>query len=396
MSRSLIHRSLAMLCIVAVGMMGAAGVAGASPGEAPSTNTAAMVLRVNTGAGCATHKASLPLNGQVNAKVSWGDGKSNSYTSQTSATHKYTTNGTYTVSITGTLTRFGKFASFQQPSSCITAVSQWGSTGLTSLAYAFLNDTSLTSVPTSIPARVTNMIGMFYRAAAFNQPIGTWNTSNVTSMNGMFFDASSFNQPIGTWNTSNVNNMYVMFSGASSFDQPIGNWNTSKVTDMADMFYGATAFNQPVGTWNTSNVTDMGDMFTGASSFNQPIGRWNTSKVSDMFEMFDGAAAFNQPIGAWNTSKVAGMYGMFFYATAFNQPIGTWNTSKVTDMSYMFDGSGLSFANYGADLAGWASRPEQRGVALGASGVKYPATAAAAHATLTNTDHWSITDGGPA
>jgi surface protein len=147
-------------------------------------------------------------------------------------------------------------------------------------------------------------------------------------------------------------------------------------------------------------------MFAGATAFNQPISSWNTSKVTGMRWMFLCATSFNQPIGSWNTSNVTDMSDMFYDATRFNRNLSTWNLSSVAappanhngwySMNNMFDGSGLSPANYGADLAGWASRPEQRGVALGASGIKYPATAAAAHTTLTNTDHWSISDAGPA
>ena len=58
-----------------------------------------------------------------------------------------------------------------------------------------------------------------YKAATFNQPIGTWDTSTAIDMNGMYCAAAAFNQPIGTWNPSAVTNM-----------QPIGAWNASAVT----------------------------------------------------------------------------------------------------------------------------------------------------------------------
>ena len=41
-------------------------------------------------------------------------------------------------------------------------------------------------------------------ATAFNQPIGSWNTSNVTNMSGMFRDATAFNQNLSTWKVPNI------------------------------------------------------------------------------------------------------------------------------------------------------------------------------------------------
>ena len=200
---------------------------------------------------------------------------------------------------------------------------------------------------------MTDMNYMFHNASAFNQNIGSWDTSNVTNMSGMLYDTIAFNQNIGSWNTSNVTNMSFMFYGISVFNQNIGSWNTSKVTDMSYMFYAASVFNQNIGSWVTSNVTNMSNTFSSANAFNQNIGSWNTSNVTNMSYTFFGASTFNQNIGSWVTSNVTTMNLMFTYAYAFNNngsaTIGYWNTSNVTSMNRMFDTTSV----FNQNISGW-------------------------------------------
>ena len=66
---------------------------------------------------------------------------------------------------------------------------------------------NLTKVPNFLPSNITNMVGMFLQASAFNQPLNNWNVSSVTTMVEMFSYASAFNQDLSNWCVSNFPTM---------------------------------------------------------------------------------------------------------------------------------------------------------------------------------------------
>ena len=62
-----------------------------------------------------------------------------------------------------------------------------------------------------------------------------------------------------------------MFSNAAAFNQPIGNWNTTNVTDMSGMFQGASGFNQDITTWNFNSLTNATNIFPENYTYNVSI-----------------------------------------------------------------------------------------------------------------------------
>jgi surface protein len=351
--------------------------------------------------GSASDTVVLPYEsgGTYSGTIYWGDGTS-SVNSFANRTKVYSSIGTYTITIVGTIigfrfnnlgdrlkllsiTKFGQLRLGNNGNyfhGCanldLSAVSDiLDLTGTTVLNNMFQDCTALSNVGRMNEwntSAVTNMGGMFRSATNFNQNIGNWNTSSVTNMAGMFLSATNFNQNIGSWNVSSVTNMAQVFLSATTFNQNIGSWNVSKVTSFLGMFQSASAFNnggspdinnwdikttgtvsmsrmfesctnfnQNIGSWNVSNVTNMASMFLSATIFNQNIGSWNVSSVTNMENMFFRATAFNQPIGNWERvgstmQKVTNIGGMFREANSFNQPIGNWNTSAVISMLRTF------------------------------------------------------------
>ena len=233
-----------------------------------------MVLVFDTNLSSGT-TVTVPLAGTVDCVIDWGDGNSDSYTTTGNKEHTYSTDGEYTVKISGLLTGFGGNVSRPNLTKCLS----FGDIGLVSLGEAFRGCENLIEVPTLLPSTITSMSFMFFNATNFNQDISSWNVQNITNMNSMFNGATVFNQNISSWNVSSVTNMAGVFSGATSFNQNISSWNVSSVTNMASMFRD-TIFNQDISSWNVSSVTNMSTMFLRATGFNQNLSDWITGVAS--------------------------------------------------------------------------------------------------------------------
>jgi prepilin-type N-terminal cleavage/methylation domain-containing protein len=286
-----------------------------TPGTTPETGSTALSMTIDTTKSWGT-TFTVPLNGTVNATIDWGDsGASGCPTTVTAGLPvcTYASEGTYTITVNGTVTRFGVDnwlgSSWQQDQYKMISLNSWGTTGLTSLRGAFVYMWYLNSVPATLPPTVTSLQDTFAQTAnqwdaSFNGDLSGWDTSNVTNMAGTFGVSGFDNNSISNWNTSNVTTMESMFS-SSMFNQPIGGWDTSNVTNMQWMFTGSGAFNQPIGSWDVSSVTNMQEMFMLAQAFNQPIGSWDTSNVTNMMGMFRASVVFNQDLTGWCVSSFA-------------------------------------------------------------------------------------------
>ena len=281
----------------------------------------------------------LPISGTFTGlNVDWGDGSTGTYNSGDTVSHNYFQGG-YDVAVSqpalGQVDNFGDVLGWQG-ASMLTDVTDWNNIG--GLRGAFVG-TSIQTVPTFLPAGVTNLSYMFSNTS-FDSDLSSWDTHAITNMDNMF-SYSAFNSNITTWDVSQVTNMHAMFS-RGNFNSALSGWQTQSVTDMSDMFSGAPFFNQDISAWNVNSVRDFSGMFENASRFNRPLASWDTSNAVNMAHMFmmaEGPSQFNQPLNNWNTSQVTNMSHMFDSAFRFNQTLNQWDVSSVADFSYMFSGA---------------------------------------------------------
>lgn len=210
--RNLTSKSFLFLALNVILMLGTK--AQTATEGANSVKSDAMVLVFDTNLKSDTY-ITLPLFGQVNVTVDWGDGSTQDINTPFNHSHIYAEEGIYTITISGTLSHFGYCDYYGWNCKALTKIISFGNLGLTSLSGAFYGAENLTEVPAVLPNTVTDLSCMFANAAAFNQDIGEWDVSKVTDMSKMFFGATSFNQNIGRWNVSRVKDMRGMFSGVT-------------------------------------------------------------------------------------------------------------------------------------------------------------------------------------
>ena len=299
----------------------------------------------------------LPLYGSVDCTVDWGDGTpTENFTTAGLKSHTFTTAGTYIVSISGSLGQFGYYDLGNglgwRGSGYLTEVIDFGDIGLTSLAGAFSDADNLSVVPTTLPSSITDLSYCFYlnsRVSITN--LNSWDLSHVTNMLGAFYEASAFNQDISGWDVGNVTDMENLFKRAYAFNQPIGTWDVGSVTIMEDMFRNATAFNQPIGSWDVSSVTTMEGMFESSSVFNQNLAGWDISSVTSMEDMFANVtlstANYDAILTAWALQTVQS--NVLFSAGNSKYSAGaaaTARASLINDDNWTITDGGMSVITY--------------------------------------------------
>ena len=281
--------------------------------------TVDLVLRTTT----ASQTTGLPLTGNVDVLINWGDGNTTHETSDI-PTHEYLVAGDYSVSIDITTLNMLNY--------------QNGTYGADIIKVNDLGNNPWTYVSLQNTRNLTDFV------CGEN-----FNTSNITTMNNMFFYCSSLTTiDLSNFNTTNVTDIAGMFAYCSSLTTiNVTNFNTTNVTDISAMFAVCSSLTTiDITNFNTTKMTTIDNLFAGCSSLTTiDLSNFNTSNVTQMQQMFDNCSSLTTlDLSNFNTSNVIDMERMF-HACGNNLCVtanNNFTTTQLPNVPNMFLSSSIT------------------------------------------------------
>lgn len=333
--------------------------------QLPYFDPAAMVFKVEakvyTGTNAKyTHTVCLPLFGQTNVAIDWGDGTAETSdaeikTAAAMLQHTYTEAGTYYVAVTGTAAQLNGNLTPSAMRPAILEVIQWGKLGLTSMLKAFYGNTSLTGVP--LPeegsfAALTSVESMFSGCTNLKSvPEDLFaQATELTSVASLFYGCSSLETVSEKLfgNNAKITSAASLFYGCKKLVSVPSELfrNQSEITTLGSLFYNCSSLETvPEALFrNQSANTNLSSLFYGCSSLRSiPSSLFDTqTEVTTIYSMFKGCKALTElPEGVLDTfSKVTNMGSLFSGCTALgNLPDDLFlNLTGVTTANYLYEG----------------------------------------------------------
>ena len=344
-----------------------------------SISTRFEIVVDTTKAGSSNDTFVLPLDGTstYNFDIDWGDGNTETVTTNTDQTHVYAFPGIYTIKIGGTNNTFPaiKFDDTGDTDKLL-EIRNWGDIAWGSFRFAFHGCRNMVLTATDIPdiSGVASFSRAFENTGIISIDLRGWDFSSATGLSNMLN---------GCRDLVSINMTGIDLSGILSLNRFANvNENLEEIIGHEDL--------------DLSDVRDFTLAFNGCTKLrNLDVSNWDISAVVDFDRTFRLCASLTlSGIDNWTTTRLKYMSGMF-QESPVNPDISDWDISVLTDASDAFDGSNFSQTNYDKLLVSWEAQ-DTSNVQFNAGDAKYgsgaPATARAALVTR----GWTITDGGPA
>jgi len=294
--------------------------------------------------------------------VDWGDGTTDTVTSNTSAEHNYDWNNVSSSTVTSigyrqaivTITPQAgagfDLALFNEKYATVSGLQNYSTgwldmnlnlpnlitgarlgLGGTVTRHGFLERVNIASW-----GGITSTASMFYNCTALREiNSAAWNTANITSFNSMFFGCTNIEYiDASTWNTASVTDANSMLRSCPSLLKVnCSNWNTSSITNFFGFALADYALEEiDVSNWNMSSVTTIQNMFNSCNSLKKlNIGNWTLTNLLNASAAFSGCQTI-QDFGITSLNFPACTNVSSMFESCFSLPIlGTINVSTATN-----------------------------------------------------------------
>lgn len=306
------------------------------------------------------NKVYLPLFGNVDVTVNWGDGQTEEIKADISGAaaipnHTYTVEGIYTVTVSGYAEKlYGKLIN-KNAAPAILEIRQWGRLGMKALEYVFYNNSSLRTVP--LPendafSEVTSASNMFAGCSSLESiPEGLFdNATGLTDVNDMFYGCSKIKEvPAGIFekNTA-ITEAAGLFSGCAALEVvPAGLLDKMQdLKDLSNLFKGCKSLKSIPDNFfiNHKDVTSLSMAFNDCASMESiPAGLFDgMDRLTNIYSMFKGCSSLKSiGNGAFDSfGEVTRMTGLFSGCSSLGSlPDDLFGKmAKVTDGGYLYEG----------------------------------------------------------
>jgi hypothetical protein len=286
------------------------------------------------------------------ADIDWGDGSTETQSSNFVNSHSYSTNGTYTLKISESNTyRF-----------------QVSGVGIVAL------NEVLSPIPPSIPG-ITVLDNMFQGCNNITQIPSGFLDNCTLATSALFF--------IGY--TANVGTIPV-----GLFD------NCPLLVNASYAFYNSTSLNTlPDDLFINQTLTSVTGCFQGTAITSIPADLFQGQSVTNFTQTFKGCPITTIPAGLFDGIALTNLSEAFATSSLTVSNAADWDISACTNVYFALYNSTLTTADYDALLISWEGQTHLPNLTAHFGNAKYTGggVAAQARADLVS-DGWSLTDGG--
>lgn len=304
----------------------------------------------------------LPVSGNVDIEVFWGDGTSDTYTqtniantvtnfaSASNPKHTYSSSGTYVVATRGNVSNIKAItdSSLANNNPYITTFTSVGyNTSANAFDLSFENkQNQITGLPDFLPGFIKKI--NFANCTTLPASITKWNTSAVMDFTDCFKDAN-YTGNISNWNLYNAELSANMFSGSTNSTVNLKDWivTDNKANGVNKLFASSTGFQGDMTNWAFNNNTILYGLTSGSTDFKGNMNGWNVSAINnttaDNWKLFSGSTDAQPTLTNWTLSNATNIHGLFDGSTNASVDINTWNGLQ----DYIITVAGRSGSNKG-------------------------------------------------